>query len=59
MPAMSLFNCGSCCTPTVELHVHYKWRPEVFVYYLDGAILLMGPGRELLEAVAWNHTNSR
>lgn len=27
--------------------------------YLDGAVLLMGPGRELLEMVAWNHQSSR
>jgi hypothetical protein len=42
----------------VDLIVHYKWRPEVAVYYLDGAVLLMGPGRTLIEAVAWNHQSS-
>lgn len=47
-----------CCVAAVDLIVHYKWRPEVHVYYLDGAVLLMGPGRTLLEAVAWNHQSS-
>jgi len=42
----------------VELKVHYKWRPEVHVYYLDGAVLLMNDQGALLEAVAWNHQSS-
>ncbi|WIA39460.1 hypothetical protein OEZ86_005559 [Tetradesmus obliquus] len=45
-------------TKTIELEVHYKWRPEHHVRYLDGAVLLFGPNRSFLEMVAWNHTSS-
>lgn len=38
--------------------MHYKWRPEHHVRYLDGAVLLFGPNRSFLEMVAWNHTSS-
>lgn len=42
----------------VELEVHYKWKPEFHVRYLDGAVLLFGPGRKFKEMIAWNHTSS-
>jgi hypothetical protein len=44
--------------PAVELEVHYKWRPEHFVRYLDGAVLLFSPRRSFLEMVAWSHQSS-
>jgi len=45
-------------TKSVSLQVHYKWRPEVHVRYLDGAVLLMDAQGDLLEAVAWDHRSS-
>jgi len=52
---------GYSCPPNtkeIELEVHYKWKPEFDVRYLDGACLLFGPNREYKEMVAWNHRSS-
>lgn len=45
-------------TKSVELEVHYKWKPEFTVRYLDGAVLLFGPDRHFREMIAWNNQRS-
>jgi stress response protein SCP2 len=43
----------------VELEVHFAWRPDGPVCYLDGACLIFGRDRSFREMVCWCHQVSQ